>query len=61
MISINDISYLDWKKGFKKKKSKDKSKSKKENDKMTNIGIPESEFKDFIKKWKKRNLRLKKK
>lgn len=47
------ISYYDWQQSFG-----DKSKSNKLlNHKITNsLGISESKFKDFIKKWKEKNF-----
>ena len=49
-------SYFDWELDFRKKGfSKKPMKIELEN--INSLGIPESEYKNFLKEWKRKNLR----
>jgi len=51
--SSNSLSFYDWELTFEKKfKVNPNSKDKKAN----SLGIPDNTFKDFMKKWKEKNL-----
>jgi len=55
-MSKAEISYLDWELSFRReKKEEDKSQSEKEN--ITSLGIPEDQFKNYLRKWKNENLK----
>ncbi|MFW9821564.1 MAG: hypothetical protein ACFFE4_01430 [Candidatus Thorarchaeota archaeon] len=47
------VSYYDWKQSFRNKPELDK---KSEKDSYNSIGVSDTSFKDFIKKWKDKNL-----
>ena len=47
------VSYYDWELSFK---NKNESKNLLKDDSLNGIGMPDSSFKDFMKKWKKENL-----
>ncbi|MFX1259608.1 MAG: hypothetical protein ACFFAN_17275 [Promethearchaeota archaeon] len=47
------VSYYDWELNFNKKGLNQKSNNKKD---INSLGIPDNEFKDFMRKWKKKNL-----
>ena len=49
------VSYYDWKLSFKRTTEKIED-SLNDNDSLNALGIPEENFKDFIKKWKEKNL-----
>jgi hypothetical protein len=54
ILENNTMSYYDWELRFKKKpKEKENSENK---DELTELGIPKSKFKKFLKDWKKKNL-----
>jgi len=50
------ISYLDWEDQFKKRKNSHTRKVSKKR-KRNSIGISESFFKNYLEKWKKKNLK----
>ena len=52
-------SYHDWELSFKKK-SKISWNSADDTDSINSLGIPDNNFKEFIKKWKEKNLSKKK-
>ena len=47
------VSYYDWELNFRKKVLNHKSNNKKD---INSLGIPDNKFKDFMRKWKKKNL-----
>ena len=47
------VSYYDWELSFKNKSEKNQT-TKSES--VNSLGIPEYNFKDFMKKWKEKNL-----
>ena len=55
-------SYFDWEIDFRNKNSKEEKTRKSEErssenyGKLNSVGISESEFKEFMKEWKKKNL-----
>ena len=51
--SSNSLSYYDWELTFKKKS---KSNLNNQNKDINSLGLSDESFKDFITKWKKRNL-----
>lgn len=56
-MSSKVVSYYDWSLGFKGNKSDSNSKitiTKKNS--LNSIGIIEDDFKDYLRKWKNRNL-----
>ena len=55
------ISYYDWELNFRKKavvKPYSRNKNKKENSQeyVNSLGLSDNTFKDFMKKWKEKNL-----
>jgi hypothetical protein len=46
------VSYFDWKKSFDHKHTSDHGFEKE----INSLGIPQDEFKDFMKKWKEKNF-----
>jgi len=53
-------SYLDWELKFEKSKDPKKNSSKKtEKSKINTLGVRNEKFKAFMKKWRKKNLKLK--
>ncbi|MBD3197243.1 MAG: hypothetical protein GF317_19470 [Candidatus Lokiarchaeota archaeon] len=55
-MSKADISYYDWELAFKKREGEKKS-SHSNNRYLTSTGIPESQFREHLEKWKKENLK----
>ncbi len=47
------VSYYDWELSFK---HKNKPSEDSENDNFNKIGLSNNNFKDFLKKWKEKNL-----
>ena len=47
------ISYYDWELSFKSKSESEKYLKK---DNLNSLGMPDNNFKEFMKKWKKNNL-----
>ena len=47
------VSFYDWELSFKTKSEKDMNSKK---DKINSLGISDYNFKDFVKKWKNKNL-----
>ena len=47
------VSYYDWQQSFRDKTMSDKILNQ---DNTNSLGISENNFKDFIKKWEKKNL-----
>ncbi len=47
------VSYYDWELSFKSKSEKEQIIQK---DDINTLGISDNRFKDFMKKWKERNL-----
>jgi len=62
--SISDKSFFDWEKdlegGSQIKKENQKYLDKSEKFKINKIGLPEEIFKNYLKKWKKQNVKTKK-
>jgi hypothetical protein len=52
-VSSHSVSFYDWELSFKKKPSTSKKIS---NDKMNKLGINDNVFKNFVNKWKEKNL-----
>jgi len=52
-VSSNSVSFYDWELSFKKNPS---ATQKVSNDKMNKLGINDDLFKNFMKKWKEKNL-----
>jgi len=50
-------SFYDWEQKFRAKSPSHPKKDIKQNKKINSLGIEESEFWRFLKKWKKKNLR----
>ncbi|MFX1480310.1 MAG: hypothetical protein ACFFCI_19560 [Promethearchaeota archaeon] len=50
------ISYYDWKLSFQRKIDTEVEKSN-DNEPFNTLGIPDSNFKDFVKNWKEKNLK----
>jgi hypothetical protein len=53
IIMSKAISYYDWKQSFKNNTELEEQ-SEKEN--LNSLGVSETYFKDFLKKWKDRNF-----
>ena len=51
------VSYYDWQQSFRDKFKSDKILNQ---DNTNSLGISENNFKDFIKKWREKNLNKKK-
>ncbi|MFW9895697.1 MAG: hypothetical protein ACFFD7_07825 [Candidatus Thorarchaeota archaeon] len=47
------VSYYDWKQSFK---NIPEVEQKSEKEKVNSLGVSETKFKDFVKKWKNKNL-----
>jgi hypothetical protein len=47
------VSYYDWELSFKQKSEKDQTEQK---ENVNSLGMSNNNFKDFIKKWKKKNF-----
>ncbi|MFX1380605.1 MAG: hypothetical protein ACFFA4_16100 [Promethearchaeota archaeon] len=47
------VSYYDWELSFKNKTEKDYDIKKED---LNSLGMTENNFKDFLKKWKEKNL-----
>lgn len=52
-VSSNSVSFYDWELSFKKKPS---TIQKISDNKMNKLGINDDVFKNFMKKWKEKNL-----
>ncbi len=54
-MSKAEISYYDWKLKFKKD-VKENNSYHNNNESINSLGIPDKEFKEYLKNWKKNNL-----
>lgn len=50
------LSYFEWSRSFRTRSPKENPDSEKESPRVNSIGIPEEDFKDFLKEWKKKNF-----
>jgi hypothetical protein len=50
------ISYYDWKSSFDRKSIPKEEEKQNYNEAFNNLGIEEDNFKEFLSKWKERNL-----
>jgi len=56
-MSSKALSYYDWSKGFKKSSvNHDSNEAQLSVEDRNSIGIPDNQFKSYIKKWKEENL-----
>ena len=53
IIMSKAVSYYDWKQSFKNNSELEKQS---DNEGFNSLGVSETSFKDFIKKWKDKNL-----
>ncbi|MHA1195202.1 MAG: hypothetical protein ACTSRH_02315, partial [Promethearchaeota archaeon] len=58
IMSSKVVSYYDWSLGFKKNQPKiNHEKNNQMFKKVNSLGIPQDQFREYLKRWKERNFR----